>query len=87
MNKTAQIINSTVALVMLACLTSNAMAGHSITQAKVNQITPGVTTESANGAVKRYIGYGHYVNGETRRYIERSHYSAQTGKNIQVGHL
>jgi hypothetical protein len=145
MNKTAQIINSILALVMLACLTSNAMAGHSITQAKVNQITPGLTTEEdlvrtfgppttktvcppgevtldwfyaspisaqnyipvigpalggtqvkawelwvvlrANGAVKRYIAYGHYVNGETRRYVERSDYSIQTGKNIRVGHL
>jgi hypothetical protein len=45
MNKTAQIINSVLALVMLACLTSQAMAGKSITQVKVNQITPGVTTE------------------------------------------
>lgn len=121
------------------------MAGKSITQAKVNQITPGLTTEDdlvrafgppttktvcppgevtldwfyaspisaqnyipvigpalggtqvkawelwvilgANGEVKRYIAYGHYVNGETRRHIERSHYSTQTGKNIQVGHL
>ena len=30
---------------MLVCLTSNAMAGKSITQAKVNQIRPGLTTE------------------------------------------
>ena len=45
MNKTAQSINSIVALVMLVCLTSTAMAGKSITQAKVNQITPGFTTE------------------------------------------
>ena len=38
--------------------------------------------------VKRYIAYGHSVNGETRRYVERSHtYSTQTGKNIQVDHL
>jgi outer membrane protein assembly factor BamE (lipoprotein component of BamABCDE complex) len=45
MNKTAQIINSLLALVMLACLTSQAMAGHSITQEKVNQIRTGQTTE------------------------------------------
>jgi outer membrane protein assembly factor BamE (lipoprotein component of BamABCDE complex) len=45
MNKTAQIINSILALVMLACLTSQAMAGHSITQEKVNQIRTGQTTE------------------------------------------
>jgi outer membrane protein assembly factor BamE (lipoprotein component of BamABCDE complex) len=45
MNKTAQIINSILALVMLACLTSHAMAGHSITQEKINQIRPGWTTE------------------------------------------
>src|SRR5262249_4819209 len=29
----------------------------------------------ANGEVKRYIAYGHYVNGETKRYVERSGYS------------
>jgi hypothetical protein len=45
MNKTAQTINSLLALVMLVCLTSNAMAGKSITQEKVNQIRPGLTTE------------------------------------------
>jgi outer membrane protein assembly factor BamE (lipoprotein component of BamABCDE complex) len=28
----------------------------------------------ANGEVKRYIAYGHYVNGETKRYVERSRY-------------
>jgi outer membrane protein assembly factor BamE (lipoprotein component of BamABCDE complex) len=133
MNKTAQIINSLLALVMLVCLTSNATAGNSITQEKINQIRPGLTTEedlvrafgppatkmvcppaeialdwfyvspisaqnyipiigpalggtqvkawelwvvlSANGEVKRYIAYGHYVNGETKRYVERDHYS------------
>src|SRR5436309_13445089 len=45
MNKTGQISNSILALMMLAFLTSQAMAGHAITQAKVNQITPGLTTE------------------------------------------
>ena len=45
MNKTAQTINSLLALVMLVCLTSNATAGKSITQEKVNQIRPGLTTE------------------------------------------
>ena len=45
MNKTAQIINSLLALVMLAALTSQAMAGKSITHQKINQITPGQTTE------------------------------------------
>jgi len=45
MNKTAQILAPILALVMLACLTSNAIAGHSINQAKINQITPGLTTE------------------------------------------
>ena len=128
---------------MLACLTSPAMAGHAITQAKINQIIPGQTTEAdlvrafgrpatktvcppeemtldwfyvrpisaqnyipvigpalggtqvkawelwvvlrANGTVRRYIAYGHYVNGETKRYIERSYYPPETGKNIQVG--
>jgi outer membrane protein assembly factor BamE (lipoprotein component of BamABCDE complex) len=146
MNKTAQIINSILALAMLACLTSNVMAGRSINQAKVNQITPGLTTEEdlvrvfgppstrtvcppgettldwfyvsplsaqnyipvvgpalggthvrawelwvvlrTDGPVKRYIAYGHYVNGETRRIVERSHtYSTQTGKNVQGDHL
>src|SRR5262249_29030240 len=145
MNKTAQIINSVLALAMLACLTSQAMGGKSITQVKVNQITPGVTTEEdlvrafgppttktvcppgettldwfytspisaqnyipvigpvlggthmsgwelwvvlrTNGAVKRYIAYGHYVNGETRRYIERTNHSTHTHKHIQVGEL
>ena len=142
MKKTAHILNSTLALVMLAYLTSPAIAGHSITQAKINQIIPGQTTEAdlvrafgppatkmvcppeemaldwfyvtpisaqnyipvigpalggtqvkawelwvvlnANGGVRRYIAYGHYVNGETRRYIERSGHRAETGKNIQV---
>src|SRR5262249_50150740 len=46
MNKTAQIIRSILAFVMLACLTSQATAGHAITQAKVNQIIPGQTTEA-----------------------------------------
>src|SRR5216110_1923008 len=45
MNKTAQTINSMLALVVLTCLTSNAMAGRAINQTKVNQITPGLTTE------------------------------------------
>jgi len=45
MNKIAQIIRSIIALVMLACLTNHAIAGKSITQAKVNQIRPGYTTE------------------------------------------
>jgi len=146
MNKTAQIIYLILALVMLACLTRNATASKSITQEKVNQIRPGLTTEEdlvrffgppttktvcppgettldwfyvrpisaqnyipvigpalggthvkawelwvvlrTDGSVKRYIAYGHYVNGETRRYVERSHtYSTQTGKNVQVEHL
>ena len=143
MNKTAKIIHSIFALVMLACLTNYAMAGKSITQAKVNQIIPGQTTEEdlvrvfgppatktvcppeertldwfyvspisaqnyipvvgpalggtqvkawelwvvlrANGTVRRYIAYGHYVNGQTKRYIERSYYPAETGKNVQPG--
>src|SRR4030095_8173190 len=46
MNKPAQIITSMLALVTLTCLTSNAMAGRSINQAKVNQITPGLTSEA-----------------------------------------
>lgn len=146
MNKTAQIIYLILALVMLACLTRNATASKSITQEKVNQIRPGLTTEEdlvrafgppttktvcppgamtlewfysspisaqnyipvigpalggthvkawelwvvlrTDGSVKRYIAYGHYVNGETRRYVERSHtYSTQTGKNVHVEHL
>src|SRR5207245_4644167 len=45
MNKTAQTINSMLALVVLTCLTSNAMAGRAINQTKVNQIRPGLTTE------------------------------------------
>jgi hypothetical protein len=45
MNKTAQIINSLLALVMLGFLTSQAMAGKSITQEKISQIRPGQTTE------------------------------------------
>ncbi len=45
MNKTAQIIYSILALVMLAFLTRNATASKSITQEKVNQIRPGLTTE------------------------------------------
>src|SRR5215467_12039562 len=143
MNKTAQIINPILVLVILACLTSNAMAGRSINQVKVNQITPGLTTEEdlvhffgppttktvcppgettldwfyvrpisaqnyipvigtalggtqvkawelwvvlrPNGTVRRYIAYGHYVNGQTKRYIERSYYPAETGKNVQPG--
>jgi outer membrane protein assembly factor BamE (lipoprotein component of BamABCDE complex) len=146
MNKTALPMNSILALVMLACLTSQVMAGKSITQEKVNQIRPGQTTEEdlvrafgppttrtvcppreialdwfyaspikaqnyipvigpalggtqvkawelwvvvdANGEVKRYIAYGHYVNRETKRHVERSNrYSTQTGKNIQVRDL
>jgi outer membrane protein assembly factor BamE (lipoprotein component of BamABCDE complex) len=46
MNKIAQTIKSLLALVMFASLTTNAIAGHSITQEKVNQIRPGQTTES-----------------------------------------
>jgi hypothetical protein len=145
MNKTAQIINPVIALIMLACLTSQAVAGRSITQAKVDQITAGVTTEEylisafgppatkmvsplgeatldwfyvspiaapnyipvvgpalggmhmdtwelwvvlrANGTVKRYIAYEHYVTGETNGYIEHSYYSTETGKNIQISRL
>ena len=45
MNKTPQIINSALALLLLLCLTSKAMAGELITQAKVDQITRGLTTE------------------------------------------
>jgi outer membrane protein assembly factor BamE (lipoprotein component of BamABCDE complex) len=133
MNKTAQIINSLLAFLMLAYLMSNASAGHAITQEKVSQIRAGLTTEEdlvrtfgppttktvcppgeialdwfyaspikaqnyipiigpalggthvqtwelwvvvgANGEVKRYIAYRHYVNGGTKRYVERDHYS------------
>ena len=133
MIKTAHIINSLVAFMMFACLTSQTMAGHAITQEKVNQIRPGWTTEEdlvrafgppdtktvcppgemtldwfyaspisaqnyipvigpalggthvtawelwvvlgAHGEVKRYIAYGHYVNGETKRYVQRSGYA------------
>jgi hypothetical protein len=143
MNKTASIINSILALVMLTCLTNHATAGHSITQAKISQIRPGQTTEAelvrafgppatktvcppeqrtldwfyaspiaaqnyipvigpllggtqvkawelwvvlnANGQVRRYIAYEHYVNGQTKRHIERGDYPAETGKNVQVG--
>ena len=134
MNKTAETFNSILIWVMLACLTTQAMAGHAITQEKVNQITPGQTTEEdlvrafgapatkalcppeemtldwfwaspiaaqnyipfigpafggarmngwelwvvlrPNGTVRRYIAYGHYVNGngEAKRYIIRSDY-------------
>ena len=45
MNKRAQTINSILALLMLAFLTSRAMAGKSITQEKLSQIRPGQTTE------------------------------------------
>ena len=135
MNKTAQITNSALVFLVLLCLTTKAMAGQSITQVKVNQITRGLTTEEdlirafgpaatktvcppgqvtldwfyaspisaqnyipffgpalggaqvkawelwvvlrANGTVKRYIAYRHYVNGETRRYVERSDYHSE----------
>ena len=46
MNKTAQIIHSILAFVMLGCLTNQAMAGKSITQTKISQIRPGQTTEA-----------------------------------------
>lgn len=46
MKRTAPIINSILALVMLTCLTSHAMAGRSITEAKIDQIRPGQTTEA-----------------------------------------
>ena len=46
MNKTAKTIKWILAFVMLACLTNHAMAGKSITQAKINQIRPGQTTEA-----------------------------------------
>ena len=145
MNKTALTINGILASLMLVFLTSNAIAGRSITQQKVNLITPGVTTEAdlvrafgppatktvcppgemtldwfyassipwqnyipvvgpafggaqmhgwelwvvlrPDGTVRRYIAYGHYVNGQTKRYIERSHYSIESGKNVQVRDL
>jgi outer membrane protein assembly factor BamE (lipoprotein component of BamABCDE complex) len=45
MNKKGQTINSILALLTLACLTSYATAGESITQEKINQIRPGQTTE------------------------------------------
>ena len=45
MNKTAQITNLALAVFVLLCPTSTVVAGESITQAKVNQITPGLTTE------------------------------------------
>ena len=45
MNKKGQTINSILAFVALACITSYATAGESITQGKINQITPGQTTE------------------------------------------
>ncbi len=45
MNKIARITTSALALLVLLCLTSKAMAGESITEAKVNQITRGVTSE------------------------------------------
>lgn len=45
MNKTTQITNLALPVFALVCLMSTAMAGESITQAKVNQITPGLTTE------------------------------------------
>ena len=129
----------------ILCLTTKAMAGQSITQVKVNQITRGLTTEEdlirafgpaatktvcppgqvtldwfyaspisaqnyipffgpalggaqvkawelwvvlrANGTVKRYIAYKHYVNGETRRYVERSDYSIQNDKDVRASHF
>lgn len=145
MNKTAFTINGILASLMLVALTSNAIAGRSVTQQKVNLITPGVTTEAdlvrafgppatktvcppgemtldwfyaspipwqnyipvvgpafggaqmhgwelwvvlrPDGTVRRYIAYGHYVNGQTKRYIQRSHYSIESGKNVQVRDL
>jgi hypothetical protein len=132
MNKISQTINSVLTFVMLTFLTNHAMAGKSITQANINQIRPGQTTEAdlvrvfgppatktacppgeialdwfyaspisaqnyipvigpvlggthvkawelwvvvgANGEVKRYIAYGHDVNGRATRYIQRSYY-------------
>jgi outer membrane protein assembly factor BamE (lipoprotein component of BamABCDE complex) len=145
MNKTAQITNSVLALLVSLFLANKALAGQSITQAKVNQITPGLTTEEdlfrafgapttktvcppgqvtldwfyvspisaqnyipfigpafggaqltawelwvslrADGTVKRYIAYRHYLNGETSRYVERSDDSIQTDKNVRAGHF
>jgi outer membrane protein assembly factor BamE (lipoprotein component of BamABCDE complex) len=46
MKKKAPIINSILALAMLTCLTSHATAGRSITQAKIDQIRLGQTTEA-----------------------------------------
>lgn len=46
MKKTPLIINSILALVMLTCLTNHATAGKSITEAKIDQIRPGQTTEA-----------------------------------------
>ncbi len=45
MNKTSQTIKSILALLTLVCLTNYATAGQSITQEKINQIRPGLTTE------------------------------------------
>jgi hypothetical protein len=45
MNKKGQTINSVLAFLTLACLTSYAAAGVSITREKVSQIRPGQTTE------------------------------------------
>ena len=38
----------------------------------------------ANGSVKRYIAYGHYVNGETKRYVERSHLLHSNRQGFQI---
>ena len=45
MNKKSQTIKSILALLTLVCLTNYATAGQSITQEKINQIRPGLTTE------------------------------------------
>jgi outer membrane protein assembly factor BamE (lipoprotein component of BamABCDE complex) len=45
MNKKGQTINSILAFLTFACLTSYATADESITQEKVNQIRPGQTTD------------------------------------------
>jgi outer membrane protein assembly factor BamE (lipoprotein component of BamABCDE complex) len=45
MNKKRQTINSLLAFLALACLTSYATAAELITQEKVNQIRPGQTTQ------------------------------------------
>ena len=45
MNTKGQTINSILAFLTFACLTSYATAGESITQEKINQIRPGQTTE------------------------------------------